>query len=101
MDLWEAVRDDDVIKVRSLLEQGANPNHQLYWRKDWWNMHILPPVHEACKKGNLEITKALVSGGADIKRGNELYCISLCCQEGNNYGACCVLGYISIGLRLS
>ncbi len=64
MDLWEAVRDDDVSKVRSLLEEGADPNHQLYWSEDW-----LPPLHTACEKGYMEITRALVSGGADIERG--------------------------------
>ncbi len=75
MDLWEAVTRDDVSKVRSLLEEGANPNHQLYWSRDWYS-HTkkwrLPPLHEACEKGFLEITRALVSGGADIERGDAL-----------------------------
>ncbi len=70
MDLWEAVDDDDVSKVRSLLEEGADPNHQLYWSEDWKNR--LPPLHIACWNGNLEITRALVSGGADIERGGGL-----------------------------
>ncbi len=70
MDLWEAVRRDEVIKVSSLLEQGANPNHQLYWSKDWYSNGRRPPVHEACEKGNLEITRALVSGGADSEKGD-------------------------------
>ncbi len=75
MDLWEAVRDDDVSKVRSLLKQGANPNHQLYWSEDWCHskssiQERLPPVHEACEKGYLEITRALVSGGADNEKGD-------------------------------
>ncbi len=76
MDLWEAVRDDDVSKVRSLLEEGADPNHQLYWRRDWCsytNKRRCPPLHEACLRGNLEITRALVSGGADIERGGGLW----------------------------
>ncbi len=34
-DLWEAVDNDDVSKVRSVLGQGANPNHQLYWSEEW------------------------------------------------------------------
>ncbi len=72
MDLWEAVRDDDVSKVRSLLEEGANPNHQLYWRRDWYDKKQ-PPLHEACLRCNLEITRALVSGGADIERGDREY----------------------------
>ncbi len=72
MDLWEAV-DDDVSKVRSLLEEGADPNHQLYWSRDWYSFtekYRCPPLHAACRKGNLEITRALVSGGADIERGD-------------------------------
>ncbi len=72
MHLWEAVTDDNVIKVRSLLEQGANPNHQLYWSTDSWGKYVLPPVHKACQKGYLEITRVLVRCGADIERGDEL-----------------------------
>ncbi len=67
MDLWEAVNDDDVSKVRSLLEEGADPNHQLYWSRDWYR---LPPLHEACWKGKLEVARALVSGGADVEKGD-------------------------------
>ncbi len=73
MDLWEAVYVDDVSKVRSLLEEGANPNYQLYWSEDWYSITKkgrLPPLHQACLRGNLEITRALVSGGADIERGD-------------------------------
>ncbi len=48
MDLWEAVRYDDVSKVRSLLEEGADPNHQLYWSEDWYSIakkFRRPPQH--------------------------------------------------------
>ena len=69
-DLWEAVCNDDVSKVRSVLGQGANPNHQLYWSEEWNKNIKLPPVHEACYQGYLEITRALVSGGADIEKGD-------------------------------
>ena len=69
-DLWEAVCNDDVSKVRSVLGQGANPNHQLYWSEEWNNKLELPPVHRACSRGYLEITRALVSGGADIEKGD-------------------------------
>ncbi len=68
MDLWEAVDDDDVSKVRSLLEEGANPHHQLYWSRDWYSLTKKPPLHEACWNGYLEITRALVSGGADVEK---------------------------------
>ncbi len=73
MDLWEAVRDDDVSKVRSLLIRGADPHHQLYWSMDWYSFTKKcrrPPLHEACEKGYLDITRALVSGGADVERGD-------------------------------
>ncbi len=77
MDLWEAVRDyDDVSKVRSLLEEGANPRHQLYWSEDWCSptkKGRLPPLHTACWNGYLEITRALVSGGADVEKGDGLF----------------------------
>ncbi|XP_064407523.1 uncharacterized protein LOC135352263 [Halichondria panicea] len=72
VDLWEAVDNDDVSKVRSVLGQGANPNHQLYWSKEWSNKIRIPPVHQACRLGYLEITRALVSGGADIEKGDGL-----------------------------
>ncbi len=73
MDLWKAVDNDDVSKVRSILGQGANPNHQLYWSKEWnQKKGRFLPVHLACYKGYLEITRALVSGGADIEKGSEL-----------------------------
>ncbi len=75
MDLWEAVRDyDDVSKVRSLLEEGADPNHQLYWSRDWYDKkYRLPPLHEACGNGHMEITRALVSGGADVEKRDGLW----------------------------
>ncbi len=74
MDLWEAVDDDDVSKVRSLLEEGADPNHQLYWSEVWYaKKDRLPPLHQACFNGYMEITRALVSGGADIERGDGLF----------------------------
>ncbi|XP_064407367.1 uncharacterized protein LOC135352115 isoform X2 [Halichondria panicea] len=72
-DLWEAVSNEDVSKVRSVLKQGANPNHQLYWNEEWCDVfkkNRRPPVHHACWRGYLEITRALVSGGADIEKGS-------------------------------
>ncbi len=52
--------------------QGANPNHQLYWSVEWGNKDRYPPVHQACRWGYLEITRALVSGGADIEKSGGL-----------------------------
>ena len=56
--------------MRSVLGQGANPNHQLYWSREWRDNYSFPPVHLACERGYLEITRALVSGGADIEKGD-------------------------------
>ncbi|XP_064382310.1 osteoclast-stimulating factor 1-like isoform X2 [Halichondria panicea] len=61
-DLYQAVRSDDVTKVRSLLGQGADPNQQLYWSDEW--AEKLPPLHWACLRGYLEIVKTLVTHGA-------------------------------------
>ncbi|XP_064402010.1 uncharacterized protein LOC135347838 isoform X2 [Halichondria panicea] len=65
-DLWQAVDNNDVTKVRSLLGQGADPNHQLYW-SEWAD--TLPPLHRACYKGYLEIVKTLVTHGARTYKG--------------------------------
>ena len=66
-DLWQAVDNNDVTKVRSLLGQGADPNHQLYWSDEW--AVKLPPLHSACGKGYLEIVKTLVTHGARTDKG--------------------------------
>ncbi len=72
-DLWEAVLHKDVIKVRSLLGQGADPNHQLYWSDEWWNKAKEPPLHMACRPGNLEIVKTLVTHGARTDKVDGTY----------------------------
>ena len=61
-DLYKAVDNHDVPKVRSLLGQGADPNHKLYWSDEWPGK--LPPLHRACWRGYLEIVKTLVTHGA-------------------------------------
>ena len=69
-DLWQAVRNNDVIKVRSLLGQGADPNHQLYWSKEWADeADKEPPLHKASLRGYLEIVKTLVTHGARTDKG--------------------------------
>ncbi len=66
-ELYEAVDKLDVVKVRSLLGQGADPNHQLYWSDEWgWKK---PPLHLACYQGYLEIAKTLVTHGARTDKG--------------------------------
>ncbi len=69
-DLWQAVDHNDVTKVRSLLGQGADPNHQLYWSKEWADeADKQPPLHWACCEGYLEIVKTLVTHGARTDKG--------------------------------
>ena len=75
-DLYEAVDNDDVTKVRSLLGQGANPNHQLYWSDEWVSDEWAdkrPPLHWACWRGYLEIAKNLVTHGARTDKGGGTY----------------------------
>ncbi len=69
-DLWRAVYNNDVTKVRSLLGQGADPNHQLYWSDEWADD---PPLHMACVMGYLEIVKTLVTHGARTDKGDGRY----------------------------
>ncbi len=66
MDLWEVVKKRDVIKVRSLLVQGADPNHKLYWSDEWGKD---PPLHWACCWGYVEVVKTLVTHGARTDKG--------------------------------
>ena len=79
-NLDEAVEYRDIVKVRSVLEQGADPNHQLYWSEEWkpWE----PPLHW----GFLEIVKTLVTHGACTdKAGGWLNRVPLhyACVRGN------------------
>ena len=64
--LHQAVGDGDINRVKDLLGQGANPNHQLYWSEEWRGK--LPPLHGACEEGYLEMVKILVNAGAAIDK---------------------------------
>ena len=88
MDLYEAVAYSvgkrDVVKVRSLLGQGADPNHQLYW-SDEWKLED-PPLHLACLRGYLEIAKTLVTHGARTDKGggwHNMAPLHYACQGGH------------------
>ncbi len=65
-ELWDAVAYRDIIKVTSLLGQGADPNHHLYWSEE---RKREPPLHRACSKGYLEIVKTLVTHRAHTDKG--------------------------------
>ncbi len=73
-DLYKAVHNNDVTKVRSLLGQGADPNHQLYWNDEWADEWVdkRPPLHSACFRGYLEIVKTLVTHGARTDKGDRI-----------------------------
>ncbi len=82
MDLWEAViNSDDVIKVRSLLGRGADPNHQLYWSDEWG--YKLPPLHRACYQGHFEIVKTLGTHGARTDKGGGSTPLHSACRGGH------------------
>ena len=71
-DLWVAVADGDVDRVRTLLQGGADPNHPVYLTEQWWSKEYgewtqrTPPLHTACEKSVLQMVKLLVQHGADI-----------------------------------
>ena len=71
--LYQATKDGDIDQVTTLLKQGANPNHTLYW-SDEWGYPKLPPLHHACWKGNIKLVKLLVkNGGATTDKGDRVY----------------------------
>ena len=71
-----AVCDNNINRVRTLLQQGANPSHPLYWREEWFNRKYgewvcrTPPLHTACQEGHLEIVKLLLQAGAGVDVGD-------------------------------
>ncbi|XP_061192866.1 ankyrin-3-like [Saccostrea echinata] len=60
--LYHAVDNNDLSKLRHLLQDGANPNER-YTGTPYVSFTIL---HLSCEKGNLHTTRALVEAGADV-----------------------------------
>jgi len=56
-ELLEAAENGDLIKVQTLLENGANPN-----ARDGYGW---TPLHSAALNGHVEIVKILLERGAD------------------------------------
>ena len=86
-----AVNEGDVNRVRTLLQQGANPSHPVYWKEHWWNQPYRgwptrsPPLYTICCRGNLETVKLLVQAGADVDERDDESTTSLhaACGEGH------------------
>ena len=87
-----AVYDNDIHRVRTLLQQGANLSHPLYWREEWFNREYgswtcrSPPLHTASEKGHLEIVKLLLQAGAGVDVGDgkdNSTPLHLACEEGH------------------
>mmetsp|Transcript_983 Transcript_983/g.1273 ORF Transcript_983/g.1273 Transcript_983/m.1273 type:complete len:571 (+) Transcript_983:66-1778(+) len=57
--LCNAAYQQDIEKVKELLEAGADPNENR-------GGHARTPLHECALNGNLEITKILVKAGGDL-----------------------------------
>ena len=76
-NLLSAVEDGDIGRVISLLAEGADPNHEIYWNQEWkenfWQQYKSPPLHAACENGNLGIVKTLVQAGASAEKGDVRY----------------------------
>ena len=71
--------------MRALLEKGADPNHPLFWSEEWIKEDKTPPLHTACREGNLDVVKALVNAGAEVDRGdgeNNMTPLCQACQGG-------------------
>lgn len=57
-DLFQAIESGDKDKMEQLIKQGVDVNAI---DKDGWT-----PLHKACLKRNIEVTKLLILNGADI-----------------------------------
>lgn len=64
IEMLFAVRTDNIHELISFVEQGANIN----WQDS--NMEGVTALHEASRKGNIEIVRYLLQKGADIHLRN-------------------------------
>ena len=70
--LWLAVKNKRPDEVRSLLENGTDPNHTLYWSALWQKkLKRPPPLHTSCRNGSLEILEMLIEAGASNRGGGK------------------------------
>ena len=69
VSLWEAVVADNEEEVSSLLKQGANPDHELFFSEEWVSSRALDlrfqthPLLVACINGNLSMVRLLTEKG--------------------------------------
>ena len=61
---------DPTKQLESLLDKGADPNHELYWSEEWMSEKRLPPLHAACERGELEKVKVLIERGASTDKAD-------------------------------
>ena len=73
--LWKAVYKigDSVDGVQSLLDEGADPNHELYWSEEWMSKKWLPPLHAACERGKLKKVKVLIERRANTDKADSIF----------------------------
>ena len=67
-NLNEAIINNDIEAIEELAETAYNLNERPYlWALDRVN---LPPLHMACRKGNLQAVQILIQNGAEINSQN-------------------------------
>ena len=93
-ELGTATVEGDADKVESLLEQGADPDHQFFWCREWG----MPPVlHYACWSNQLKIVKLMFEkGGADVDERSSSNCVHKFHKNKTPLGLACQGGHKDI-----